>query len=71
MNALDDIIGKGIYILMVGTGPLVIKVDVIPTRPGGYLYFVDISNSFPGAMIPELVDLLDAVHERLERLNHR
>jgi len=71
MNTMTDITGRETYLLQLGSGPFVIKVEVYASRPGPYVAFLELPNSLPGAMIPDLCDLLTAVHQRLEAINHR
>lgn len=70
MYQVNEINGKGIYIIAVDESPFVIKVVVL-NQGAYYRCFVDTPNSIPGEWLAALAALLTAVYQRIEALNHR
>lgn len=71
MHTANDITGRGCYVLEIGNGPLVIRVDVLIMSSGRYTAYIDAGQSVPLDFLPALIEKLTAVQEQLAWLNGR
>lgn len=70
MHQVDDITGRGTYLIAVGCN--LIKVDVLhhPVHRR-YIYYTDVSRSIPGDDTVAIADCLCEIAGRLAWLNNR
>ncbi|MBX3058288.1 MAG: hypothetical protein KF770_17635 [Anaerolineae bacterium] len=70
MHTVEDINGRGVYLIAVGCN--LIKVDVLhhPVHRG-YIYYTDVSRSIPGDDTVAVADYLRRIAERMAWLSKR